>query len=146
MTLLQKIKADQLLARKTKDVSVSLLTTLLGEATSIGKNSGNRETTDDEVFSIIKKFIKCLDEMIEFSKDVNLDIYTSSLLERDILLQYLPKQLSSDELRSYIEAISNELGLTKKSDMGQLMATIKTRLMGNYDGKEASIFVKGILQ
>ena len=50
MTLFSQIKADQLAARKAKDgLKATLLTTLIGELTAIGKNDGNREVTDAEV-------------------------------------------------------------------------------------------------
>jgi hypothetical protein len=61
MSLIQTIKADQVQARKARSASASILTTLIGEAEMIGKNAGDRESTDEEVIAIIKKFIKNLD-------------------------------------------------------------------------------------
>jgi len=61
MTLMEQIKTAQVTARKTGAQEASLLTTLLGEAAMVGKNA-NRETTDQEVVAVVKKFVKNIDE------------------------------------------------------------------------------------
>ena len=63
MTLLAKLKADSLQARKDGNkVAANLLVTLVSEATMVGKNAGNRDSTDEEVQRVVKKF---LDNTIE---------------------------------------------------------------------------------
>ena len=94
MTLIERIRADQLQARKDKDtIKVNLLTTLIGEAVSIGKNNGNRETTDAEVIALTKKFIKNLQEAIEVytRNGVSVDAQRTEI---GILEAYVPKQMS----------------------------------------------------
>ena len=59
MSLLAQLKKDSLLARKAADgVRATLLSTLIAEAEMVGKNAGNRESTDDEVQQTIRKFLK----------------------------------------------------------------------------------------
>jgi uncharacterized protein YqeY len=144
MTLIEHIRADQLQARKDKDtIKVNLLTTLIGEAVSIGKNNGNRETTDAEVVALAKKFIKNLQEAITtYSRfGVNTD---NQVREVSILEAYIPKQMTTEQLKEAVAAIKVEISASPK-DMGKVMALLKARHDGQYDGKVASTIVKEVL-
>ena len=72
MSLIQTIKTAQVAARKARDPSASLLTTLIGEAEMVGKNAG-REVTDQEVVATIKKFIKGIDETLKAVASTGVD-------------------------------------------------------------------------
>ena len=145
MSLLQQIKGAQLIARKSKaTLAAALLTTLIGEAEMIGKNAGNRETTDAEVVAVIKKFIKNIDETLEALKFSSDGRVQDANLEKRILETFLPKQLSEDELRKIVEDIKSEINATQK-DMGKVMGLLKARHDGLYDGKLASTLVKNVL-
>ena len=144
MNLIDSIRADQLQARKEKNIiKVNLLTTLIGEAVSIGKNAGNRETTDAEVVALAKKFIKNLQEAMEVYSRAGVDI-TNQQAEVQILEQYIPKQMSAEDLRSAILAIKEEITAGPK-DMGKVMGLLKQRFDGQYDGKMASALAKEVL-
>ena len=134
MTILEKIKNDSIEARKLRDaVRASLLVTLLSEAQAVGKNAQPpRETSDEEVIQVIKKFIKnaeqiCKDALnsIQLNK---MDIIQKSSEEIKILKEYLPTQLSE----SAISEIVNDL---KKSGNGmkEIMTFFKETHSGRYD-------------
>lgn len=143
MTLMETLKKDQLTARKQKAaVAVNILTTLIGEAAMIGKNDGNRETTDSEVIAIIKKFIKGIDESITVFDGTP----TVLLHEKKILSYYLPSQIEGEELKSVISGIMVELNATTMKDMGRVMGELKLKWDGQYDGKSASTYVRELLQ
>lgn len=144
--LIEKIKADQIAARKAHNASKALLlTTLIGEAQAIGKNSGNREPTDAEVVAIIKKFIKGMDETLGYlsvsNANVKTDARVSILLEKDILSIYLPKQMTKEETENALVAAIAVVG----KNMGQVMSYMKANYEGQYDGKLASTIVKTLL-
>lgn len=147
MTLFEQIKQDQLVARKDRDaLRALLLTTLIGEATAIGKNDGNRDVTDAEVVALMKKFDKGIVESIAALRDVSnvdasADRYVNLLKEQSILQHYMPQQMDEHLLTMAVRMIVNEVG----SNMGQVMATLKTRYAGQYDGKMASAIVKACL-
>lgn len=147
MSLLQQIKNDQLTARKNREVlKASLLTTLIGEAANIGKNDGNRETTDAEVVAVVKKFVKGLDEMITVAITyTNKDKAEQSIAEKAILQVYLPQQMSEAQLTAVIAEIKAEVGATNAKDMGKVMAGLKAKFDGQYDGKQASQLIKAAL-
>ena len=142
MTLLQQIKKDQVKCRKAhikKDAET--LTTLYSEAAMIGKNDGNRETTDAEVVQVAKKFIKNIDETLKVCPaDKRLGI----VAERKLISTYLPKQLTEDELKVIISLIVEENGLNLPKDMGQVMKALSEGFSGQYDGKTASDIVRSI--
>jgi uncharacterized protein YqeY len=146
MTLLARIKGDQLTARKGKMAMVAaLLTTLIGEAEAIGKNAGNRATTDDEVLALIAKFIKNLDETIRLLPDTD-ERKLSAICERTCLMQYQPRQLTEAELKDHVRAIHAGLvGMNGGATMGDIMLVLKKRFAGLYDGKLASAIVKAEL-
>lgn len=145
MSLLAKIKSDQLAARKEQTaVKSALLTTLIGESEMIGKNAGNRETTDTEVVAVIKKFIKNIDETLGHLKvfPASYD-YTRGVLEKQILEEYLPKQLTEAELRVVIfDVIATGLQNSgSQINRGTVMKELKNGYAGQYDGKLAAAIV-----
>lgn len=144
MSLLQTIKAAQLQARKDRNtIATNVLTTLIGEAEAIGKTAGNRETTDSEVVALAKKFIKNIDETISLVKEPS--ALNDLLCERLYVEQFLPKQMSSEELTVALKAISDELNAHTLRDMGKIMKVLKERYDGQYDGAAASTMIKGML-
>lgn len=163
MKLIERIKADQLTARKTNDkVASGALSALLSEASMVGKNAGNRASNDEEVVATIKKFIKnaeltsaALDDKFEkrmgFPKN---DSKTRILeeanrlfmeeivpqmraIEREIsiLNDYLPSQLEEATIRGIIAE-------SAFSTMGDVMKYFKEHYTGRYDGKLVSSIAK----
>ena len=146
MSLLQQVKTTQLQARKNRDTaSAAILTTLIGEAEAIGKNEGNRTTTDLEVVAMVKKFIKNLDEVVSLTSPESI-AHQNALDEKKLLTQFLPKQLSQDELSQVLVDLTTELNAHAPKDMGRIMKLLKERFDGQYDGGLASTLIKGILK
>lgn len=145
MTLIATIKAAQLQARKDRDtIAINVLTTLVGEAEVVGKNAGNRETTDAEVVAVVKKFIKNMDETLALIKEPN--AVADLQRERAIVAKYLPQQLTSEQLKGILESLANELNAHTLRDMGKIMKVLKERFDGQYDGALASTLIKALLQ
>lgn len=136
MSIIQKIKADQLAARKDRDAfKSSLLTTVIGEAEAVGKNKGNRAPTDDEVVALITKFIKNVKETINVLPEI-VD-KTTFLNELDILNAYLPQKMSAQELNIAVANAIMTVGPTK----GLIMGHFKKNHAGLYDGAELAKMV-----
>ncbi len=140
--MLATIRKDLFEAKKNHDTLKSnLLSALLGEATAVGKNAGNRESTPEEVLQVIRKFIKNLDETIALLEKEGKPVEKEKA-ERAVLEAYLPKQLSPEELATAIDEIIAALPERSPKMMGQVMAALKERYNGRYDGKTASQLVK----
>ncbi len=141
MTLIQRIKSDQITARKQKNACVaSILTTLIGEAEMIGKNA-NREVTDAEVIQTLKKFVKNIDDTtIILGKGEVSDKNSQAMLlasnERSVLEEYLPKHMSEVVLKEFVSHIHADILVATSSPckMGDIMSVLKQRFDGQYDG------------
>lgn len=133
MTLLQRIKTDQIQARKSKEpLKINLLTTLLAEAAKPGLDDGKRESTDSEVIAVIKKFVKNINETLSVSPNEDLKA------ELVILQSYLPQQLTEEEIRVLL---TNNHNLT---NVGEAMRFLKEHFNGQYDGRVANAVAKQI--
>lgn len=140
-TLIEQIKADQVKARKARlTATATLLTTLLGEASIIGKNAG-RETTDDEVVAVVNKFIKNIDECLAVEKNP-MKIITLTL-EKAELDTYRPKQITAEQMFSIIQKVRAIKGA--KLEMKDIMQNFKKDMPGMYDGKVLSEVAKNYL-
>lgn len=140
--MITNLKAMQLQSRKDRDtVASNLLTALIGEASMIGKNAGNRESTDEEVVRVIKKF---RDNALETLKHLNenTDAYNNLNREIDILETFMPAQLSEDNLREEIKMFKYTQGGT--ASVGDIMKYLQTNFTGLYDGKLASTIAKEV--
>jgi uncharacterized protein YqeY len=141
-TLLEQIRAVYLEKRKARSTfEVASLSTLLGEIETLAK-AGKGEMTDAVVVTVVKKFIKNLDEAIAaVSKSTVLDpIARLGVMneERALYEQFLPKQLTTDELSALIDSFIAE-GV---SNVGDAMKRLKTDHAGTYDGAAASTILK----
>ena len=132
MSLVKTIQAEYLAARYAKDtLKANLLSTLLGEAQTIGKDAGNRDATDEETVAVIKKFIKGANEVAESARN-NHQAMTNAYKEIEILDSYLPKQLTVDEIRSIIGTLHD---LNDHFNMGFIQKHFKDNYPMLYDGK-----------
>lgn len=148
MTILDSVKRAQLQARKDKRAEdASTLTTLIGEAEMIGKNDGNRVSTDAEVVAVIKKFVKNIDETLNVvRKDTSkADRVEALTKEKSLLSTFLPKQLNEDELRTILAGFISALPEKNPKAMGKVLASLKEQYAGQYDGALASKVTKELL-
>lgn len=152
MSLLQSIQGAQVQARKSKTsqddaIRVSLLTTLLGEAATVGKNAGNRETSDAECVAVVKKFLKNIEDTRAAlqGKEGAQEALHKLDVEVQVLEAFLPAQLDEAQLRATLVGLAKELGAATPKDMGRLMKALKERFDGQYDGKLASTLCKDVL-
>ena len=144
MSLLAQLKKDSLLARKAADrVRGTLLSTLIGEAEMVGKNAGNRESTDEEVQQTIRKFLKNNQEALGVIKDAE----RRALLEQEsvILTAYLPPLASDAEVQAFITATVAALAERSPKQMGVVMGALKAKYGSDFDAKQASAWIKHAL-
>jgi uncharacterized protein YqeY len=119
MTLTQQIQADFITALKgkntqTKDALALIKAALLNEQ----KKSNNQELDDAQALNVLVKMVKQRkDSITEFTKGNRLDLVAKEQGELDVISQYLPKQLSLDEIKTNLTAMLGPEGL----------ATLKTK-------------------
>lgn len=150
MELVQRIKEHQLQARKDRNKDrIDILTSLLSEILIVGKNNGNRETTDEEAIRVIKKFKNGVELSIEsLQGSHNYENCTERIEElRDELAIYdtfLPRQMSEEDIRTLL-TVWKETNFPDSPTMGGYMTALKRAYDGLYDGKMASKILKEIL-
>lgn len=92
------------------------------------------ELNDEEMVSIISKQIKTRKEsIVEFEKANRLDLIEKTNKEIEILNEYMPEQLSEEEIIKAIEKVFEEINPTGLSDIGKVMGKISPLLKGKAD-------------
>lgn len=103
--------------------------------------------TDEQVLEIIaKESKKRKDAESEFEKSGREDLIKQNKEEIEILAEYLPKQLSVEEIEKIVEEVITETGATTMKDMGKVMKAAKEKIGAAGDGKTISDTVKKLLQ
>jgi len=98
MNIIEKLKAESLRLRKERNPIAASITFALSEIEKIGKNNGNRATTDDEAVKVIQKLIASIDENLKVATDDGRKIAFN--FEKQILQSVLPQMASEEEIRS----------------------------------------------
>lgn len=143
--LIDQIRDDMFTARKGTDtVAKNLLVTLYSEAQRVGKDKRNGVSTDEECVAVIRKFLANAEETVRLLHARG-QSSVAQTHEVHILTTYLPTQLTEAELAQIVQNIVAELNLSGAKVMGTVMAELKARHAGAYDGKLASQVVKTVL-
>lgn len=104
------------------------------------------ELSDADVMKIIAKLAKQgTDSAAIYVEQHRQDLADEELAQVAVLQEFLPKQLSAEELTEAVRAIIAEVGATSMKEMGKVMGVASKRLAGQADGKEISAKVKELL-
>lgn len=140
----EQLKNDKKMAMKEKDeIKKNLIGTLIAEASRESLAVGEKEPTDDKIYSTIRKMIINNKELLLLREDDAL-VYELIILEK-----YLPKQLSESEIRSFIvlerAKFIQSQGTEGCDDIKSVMAFFKKTYPGQYDSALVSKIAKNIL-
>ena len=136
----EELKEEIKNAMKAHDkVRLSILRQVHGEIKNIEVNE-RREITDADVDAMLKRLIKQTGETLEGSiKAGNNEERTETLRAQvAILEEYLPKQISGDELIALVEKTIAEVGAETKRDMGKVTGALNAATGGNFDKAAAA--------
>ena len=101
---------------------------------------------DDKIIEIIAKEVKGKkDAIIDFEKGGREDLVNQTNEEIAILQEYLPKQLSKEEIAEIVKNIINSIGATSMKDMGNVMKEAKAKIGAGADGRTINEVVKELL-
>ncbi len=107
---------------------------------------GSDSVSDDEVLKILRKLVKQRKESAEIYLAQNRpELAENELAEAGYIEQYLPVQLTPEQLAGEIEKIIRQVGASSPADMGKVMGAATKQLAGRADGKMISQLVKEIL-
>jgi len=113
----------------------------------LAKTSGSgEELTEEQQIALLQKLIKQRKEAAEqFKANDRKELEEKELAQAEVILQFLPQQLSSEELEVVIKEIIAEVGATSPKDMGKVMGAASAKLAGKAEGKLISEKVKQLL-
>ncbi len=115
---------------------------ILLEATS---GSGS-EVSDEVAMKICLKLYKQRMETYElYMAQDREDLASDEMIQAKVIEEFLPKQLSEEEINAEIKAAISSLGVTGPQDMGKLMGHLSAKLSGKADGKLIASLVKAAL-
>lgn len=147
MSLKEVLQQDLKTAMKDKD-SLRKNVIVMTRAGILQIEKDKKIELDDEgVIEVIAKGVKQRKDSIpEFEKGNRLDLVENIQKEIDILMAYLPQQLSEDEVSRIIADTIIEVGAQSAKDMGKVMSALMPKVKGRADGKLVNIIVKQQLQ
>lgn len=146
MSIKDQLMVDLKDAMKNKNAVKKATITMLRAAVKQIEVDTREALSDDQIVEIIAKQIKQKRSAIdEFKKGDRQDLVDEAKSEIAILEDYLPAQLTNDEVVAIIKNAVEKLGATSMKDMGKVMAAVKQELSGRADNKFVADTVKQIL-
>lgn len=146
MALKEKLAEDLKQSMKNKD-TVRKNTVQLVRSGILQYEKDNKVVLDDDgVIDVIAKELKQRrDSLPEFEKSGRDDLIEKLKCEMDILMEYLPKQLTEDELTEIIKDAIAQTGASSIKDMGKVMGIVTQKTKGRADGKLIGALAKKLL-
>jgi uncharacterized protein YqeY len=147
MSLLDQLNQDMKQAMKNKEkdklvVIRMVKAALQNEAIKLGKN----ELSEEEGLTVLSRELKQRkDSLQEFQKADRLDLVEKTQAEVDILIDYMPKQLSEEEVSEIVKQTISEVNATSKADMGKVMGALMPKVKGKADGSLVNKLVQQLL-
>lgn len=135
-------------ARQKRRVStLRLILAAIKDRDVASRGDGRGETVDDEeILSLLHKMIKQRRESIgHFEVGGRLELAEQEQDEIDIILEFLPEQMSHEDVVAAATAVVEEVEAKGLKDMGRTMATLKERFAGRMDFSAAAGVVKQLL-
>jgi uncharacterized protein len=144
MSVIDRVKADTAAAMKAGDrARVGALRLIASELQKAAKEAPNGALGEAEEAAVLQRERKRRLEAAEaYSEAGRDDLERAERLEAEIIEQYLPQQLSDDELHAIIGDAVAEVGADSPKEMGKVMSLVMPKLQGRADGKRVSALVK----
>ena len=145
MSLKETLMEDMKNSMKNKDTIKKNTITMVRAAIKQREVDERIELSDGDVLDIISKQVKEKRAAIEeFKRGNSQDLVDLTNSEIDILLEYLPTQLSEEEVEAIVKEVIAEVNATSMKDIGMIMKTVMPRVKGRTDGNIVNKVVRKI--
>jgi uncharacterized protein YqeY len=146
MSLEQQIMSKMKDAMKAKDEASLRGLRAIKAALLLLKTSGNEQISAEDEMKMLQKLVKQRQDSLHIFKEQNrVDLAQKEEEEIRVIEQFLPQQLSREELKAELNLIINEVGAKTLQDLGKVMGVATKKLSGRTDGKAISECVKELL-
>ena len=151
MSLKKQIEEKLSAALKAKDKNtyptLRLVVSAIKDAEIASRTKGQKEMSDSDVTSILKKMIKQRNESCEvYKKAGRNELLENEKKEIEVISFFLPKQLSNEETKKICEEAIKSSGASSLKDMGKVMGILKSKNADTLDFSEASSIIKDLLK
>ena len=144
--LKEKLMSDLKEAMKEKQILRKNVVQMIRAAILQVEKDKQIELDDNQVIEIIaKESKKRKDSLSDYEKSGREDLIEQVKQEIEIIAQYLPKQISREEIISIVKEVIQETGATSIKDMGKVMKAAKEKMGAAADGKTINEAVKELL-
>ena len=147
MSLENTINEDLKTAMKAKDqVSLRGIRAIKSAILLYNTSGAAGEMDTEKEIALLQKLVKQRQDSLDiYVKQGREDLASIEREEIEVIMRYLPKQLSEEELKTAVQAIIGRLGASSMKDMGKVMGEASKELAGKADGKAISDVVKALL-
>jgi uncharacterized protein YqeY len=150
MSLKKKIEEKLNEALKAKDKNtyptLRLVVSAIKDSEIAGRTKGQKEISDSDITSILRKMIKQRNESCEvYKKAGRTELLESETKEIEVINVFLPKQLSEEETKKICEEAIKSTGASSMKDMGKVMGVLKSKHADNLDFSKVSSIIKKLL-
>lgn len=141
--MLDKINKDMIDAMKNHEKNKVDVIRMIKGSIQLEEISKKRELTDEDILDIIAKQVKMRKESIEeFKKVGRTDLIAQNESELKILFEYLPAQLSEEELSKIIDDVITKVDAKNIADMGKIMKELIPSIKGKADMNKVNVMIK----
>ena len=147
MTLKEKLSEDFKEAMKARDEIRKTTVNLIRAAVKQVEVDTRTELDEEAVLGVIAKQVKMRkDALPDFEKAGRTDLLETYNKEIDILIAYLPEQMTIEEIQKIVREVMAELGIEGgKQNMGKLMGAVMPKVKGKADGGDVRKAIEGLL-
>lgn len=143
MLKVEQINNDMKLAMKNKDKERLNVIRMVKSAIQLATIELKHELSDEEVIDVISKQIKMRkDSITEFQKAGRMDLVSDNEREINVLLEYMPEQLTKEEVETIINEALVKINPTSQKQMGLIMKEVTPQVKGKFDMGEVSKIIK----
>ena len=144
--LKEKLLEDLKNSMKEKNVLRKNVIQMVRAAILQVEKDKNIKVSDEQIIQIMAKEVKTRKDSLEdYQKGGRQDLVDQTKQEIQIIEEYLPKQLSKEELKAKVQEVIQETGATSMKDMGKVMKAAKEKIGAASDGKSINEVVKELL-
>lgn len=148
MALEQQIQQDIMAAMKAHDYERTNAVRAIKSAILLAKTAegGKKELEDADIIKLIQKLIKQRKEAAEqYVAAGRQELADNEIAEAKVLEEYVPKQLTPEEITERVREIIAQVGASSPSDMGKVMGVASKQMAGLADGRSISTIVRELL-
>jgi len=131
-------------AMKAKDQTrLAALRAVKSELLLAKTSGGNAELNSEEEIKLLQKLVKQRKDSARIFQEQNReDLAEPELAQAKVLSEFLPEQMSEDEIRTIVQQVISETGASGMKNMGKVMGRSNQLMAGKADGRTISTIVK----